>query len=122
NNFAIAELSAAAGLFFVASLHFRTLRDRLFVGDLRRMQHHFDAVALLQFVDDRFDVYLTRAGQQKLFGLCVAGKRERWILFENLVNRDADLLFILARLWFDREGNRCFWILHWIVNDRVGFV
>ena len=38
------------------------------------------------------------------------------------MNRDADLLFILARLWFDRKGDGRFRILNRIVNDRVGLV
>ena len=38
NNFAIAKLPAAAGLFLVTALHFGALRNRFLVGNLGRMQ------------------------------------------------------------------------------------
>ena len=94
--FAVSELSAAAGLLLVPALHFGSLRDRFLVRDFRGMQHHFNAVTLLQFLNDRFDVDLARSGQQKLFCLRVASKSQGRILFENLVNRDADFLFVLT--------------------------
>ena len=73
-HFAIAKLSAAAGLFLVTALDFGALRDRFFVRHLRRMKCDFDVVALLQFIDDCLNVKLARAGQEKFFGLRVAGE------------------------------------------------
>src|SRR5437016_5898792 len=80
DDFAIAKLSATAGLFLVTALHLSALRDRFFVGNFRRMQHHFDAVALLQFLDDSFDVDLARSRQQEFLRLRVASKSQRGIL------------------------------------------
>ena len=118
DDFAIAKLSAAAGLFLVPALHFGALRDRFLVRNFRRMQRHFDAVTLLQFLDDRFDVKLARTGEQKLFRLRVAREMKRRIFFQNLVQRDADLLFVLPRLRLDGESDGRFGILDRVVNDR----
>src|SRR5437879_5968505 len=96
NYFAVSELSAAAGLFLVTALHLSALRDRLFVRNFRRMQHHFNAVTLLQFLNDSFDVDLARSGQQEFLRLRVASKAQRGILFQNFVNGDADLFFVLT--------------------------
>ena len=104
-HFAIAKLSAAAGLFLVTALDFGALRDRFFVRHLWRMKRHFDAVTLLQFLDDCLNVKLAGAGEQKLFRLRVASEVKRRIFFENLVNRDTDLLFVLPRFRLDREGD-----------------
>ena len=67
-------------------------------------------------------MHLARAGQQKFLCLRVTSERQRGIFFQNFVDRDADLLFVLARLWFDRECDRGFGILNRIVNDRMRFV
>ena len=55
---AVTKLSATAGLFLVTTLDFCSLSDRFFVRHLRRMQRHFNAVTLFQFLDDSFDVQL----------------------------------------------------------------
>src|SRR5581483_9397770 len=47
NHFAIAKLSAAAGLLLMTALHFGALRDRLFVRNFGRMQHYFDLITFL---------------------------------------------------------------------------
>jgi hypothetical protein len=61
DDFAIAELSAPAGLFFVASLHFGARGDGFFVGNFRRVQRDLYAVASLEFVNDGFDVQTAAA-------------------------------------------------------------
>ncbi len=118
DNLAIAKLSATAGLFLVTALNLGALRNGFLVRNLRRMQRHFDAVTLLQFLDDRFDVKLTRTGKQKLLCLRVAREVKRLIFFQNLVQRDADLLFVLTRLRLDRKSDRRFGIFNRVVNDR----
>ena len=117
DHLAIAKLSAPAGLFLMPALHLGALRNRFFVRNFRRMQHHLNAVTLLQLLDDGFDMDLAGAGQQKLFRLRVARKCECGIFFQNLVNRDADLFFVLSRFWFDCESDRGFGILHGLVDD-----
>jgi hypothetical protein len=63
-------------------------------------------------------VQLSRTRKQELFRLRIAAEVKRRIFFENLVQRDADLLFVLARLRLNRKGNRRFGILDRVVNDR----
>src|SRR5258706_293552 len=63
NNLAVPKLPAPASLFFMPALYLGTRRDRFFVGHFRWMEHYFHAVALLQFVDNGFNVKLTRAGK-----------------------------------------------------------
>ena len=104
------------------ALDFCALRNRFFVRHFRRVQLHLDAVTLLEFLDDRLDVDLARTSEQEFLCLRIAGKGQRRIFFQNLVNRHADLLFVLARFWFDGESNCSFWILDGIVNDRLRFV
>src|ERR1051325_5014598 len=97
DDLAIAELAAPAGLFLMASLNFCALRDGLFVGNFRRMKRDLYAVTFPELVDHRLDVKLARAREEELFGLRVAVKVQRRVFFQNLVQRDADLLFVLAR-------------------------
>src|SRR6185503_8872008 len=61
HTLAIAKLSATASLFLVSTLDLRALRDCLFVRNFRRMKSYFHAVTLLQLLDNRFDVQLSRA-------------------------------------------------------------
>ena len=72
------------------------------------MQRHFDVVALLEFVDDRFDVKLARAGEHKFFCLRVAVEMKRRIFFEDLVQSAGDLVLVGARFRLDGEGDRGF--------------
>src|SRR5690349_7914736 len=46
HTLAITKLSATASLLLVPPLHFGAHRDRFLVRNLRRMQRHFDAIAL----------------------------------------------------------------------------
>ena len=75
-------------------------------GNLRRVQRHVDAVALLQPADDDFDVLLPGAGQQEFFRLRIAIEAQRLILFENLVDRVAHPVFVVARLGGDGIRDR----------------
>ena len=58
HHLAVAELPAPARLLLVAALHLGARRDRLLVGNLRRVQSHFDVVAVLQLLDYGLDVQL----------------------------------------------------------------
>ena len=81
NAFAIAELSASAGLFFVSSLNFDLRRNRFFIRNFRRMQRDFDVITVFQFINDRFDVKLSRTAQNKFFGLRIAVKMQTRVFF-----------------------------------------
>ena len=102
---AIAELAVAAGLLLVAALHVGLAANGFAIGNLRRVQLHVHAVALLQAADDDFHVLLPRAGQQELLGLRIAIEAQRLILFQNLVHRVAHAVFVVARLGGNGVGN-----------------
>ncbi|HKQ54240.1 MAG TPA: hypothetical protein VJT74_17820 [Pyrinomonadaceae bacterium] len=47
---------------------------------------------------------------------------ERGVFFQNLVERDADLLLVLARPGLYGEGDGRLWELYAVVDDRRGLV
>src|SRR5947207_11265690 len=55
---AIAKLPASSGLLLVTPLHLRSLSNSFLVGNFGRMQHHFNAVTLLEFLHHSFHVDL----------------------------------------------------------------
>ncbi len=69
--FAVSKLSTSTGLLLMASLHLGPGADRLPVGHLRLMEHHFDVVPMLQLRDHRLDVLLACSTQLELPGLIV---------------------------------------------------
>ena len=98
-NPAIAELAVAAGLLLVAALHVGLAANGFAIRNLRRVQLHIHAVALLQAADDHFHVLLPAAGQQKLLGLRIAIEAQRLIFFQNPLDRVAHAIFVLAASW-----------------------
>ena len=92
--------------------------NRLAIRNLRRLERHFHAVALLQPADDDFDVLLAAARQQKLLRLRIAIEAQRLVLFENLVHRVAHAVFVLPRLGFDRERDGRLRQFHRRIVDR----
>ena len=108
---AVGELPVAAGLLLVAAVGLGLLRDRLAVGDLRRMEDDLDAVALLQARHRDLDVELRRPGEVELLGLLVALEVERGVLLDQLVEGGRDLVLVALGLRLDgvrdrRLGNR----------------
>src|SRR5688572_4067288 len=118
---AIPELPASAGLLLVPALYLDLLGDRFLVRHLGRMQRDLDVISIVQFRDDRFNVKLARAWEDKLLCLRVPVEMKRRVFFEYLVQRHRDLLFVCTRLRFDGEGNRRFRILDLRIDDRLRF-
>ena len=96
---AIAELAVAAGLLLVPALHVGLAANGFAIRNLGRVQFHVHAVALLQAADDDFDVLLPAAGEQKFLGLRIAIEAQRLVLFQNLVDRVAHAVFVVAASW-----------------------
>ena len=70
------------------------------------MQRQLHVIALAQLRNHHFDVLLPRAAQQKFLRLRIARKAQRQVLFENLVDGDADAILVRARLRLDGESDR----------------
>ena len=104
-NPAIAELAVAAGLLLVAALHVGLAANGFAIRNLGRVQLDVHAVALLQAADDDLDVLLPAAGEQKLLGLRIAIEAQRLIFFQDLVDRVAHAIFVVARLGGNRVGD-----------------
>ena len=102
-DLAVAILAVAAALFLVLALNVGLAFDRFAIRNFRRMQQHFHAVSLLQTRDRHFHVHLPLAGKQEFLRLRLAHVSQAKILVHQLVDRGADLVFVTARLRFDRE-------------------
>ena len=83
-------------------------RDRLAIGDARRLQRDFDAEPPAQFGDRHFDVQLALAGQQQFVRLRIAGVADRRVLFVQALHRRADLVLVVPALRLDRIGQHRF--------------
>ena len=121
-DFAVAELPVTASLFLVPALDIGTAADRLAIRNLRRMKLDLDLIALLQFADDDFQVLLSVAGEQKLFGLRIAVEVERGIFLEDSMYRRAEAVFIVASLRFNRVGDSGYRHHRFRIGDRMGLV
>ncbi len=104
-DFAIAELAVAAGLFLVAALHVGSAANGFAIRHFGRLQDHFGVIPVLQLRDDDFDVLLAGARDQELLGLRVAEKTQHGVLFHQLVEAVAQLVFVGAGLGLDGEGD-----------------
>ena len=71
-DLAVAELAVPAGLLLVPAVRLDARRDRLAVGDARRLEVDLDAEAPLQLRDRHLDVQLALAGEQQLVRLRIA--------------------------------------------------
>ena len=116
-NPAIAELAVAAGLFLVPALDFGPATNGFAIRNLRRVQLHVDAVALLQTADDDFDVLLAAAREQKFLGLRIAIEAQRLIFFEDALDGVAEAIFILAALGGNREGDGGLRQMHRVISN-----
>ena len=115
-------MTVSAGLLFVFAFGVGLCANCLAVGHFRRMQREFHVVALAKLGNDHLDMLLSGTGEQKFFRLRIAPEAQREILFENPVNRDADAIFVRARLWFNCERDRRFGNARGRVEDRCVFI
>src|SRR5262249_1277513 len=113
----LAELTAPSGLLLVPPDHFRTAAERFKVCNFGGMQLHLHAVSCFQPGDGHLDMSLSRTCQQKLFGLGIAVKPQRHVLFEHLVNSLRKLVLVVSglRLYRKRNGRR--WECHRFIGD-----
>src|SRR5581483_10383943 len=103
---AIAELPVTAGLLLVPALYVGLAAYGFPIRDLRSVQFHVDAVALLYASDDHLHVLLTAAGEQEFLGLRIAVEPQGLVLFENALHRVAEPVLILPALGRNRKRNR----------------
>ena len=104
-DFAVAVLAVAAGLLLVASLDVGFAANGFAIRNLGRFEHDFGVVTLLHLGDDDFNVLLSGAGDQEFFGLRIAEEAQHGVFFHELVETDAELVFIGAALGLDGEGD-----------------
>ena len=100
-----AELAVAAGLLLVLAFGVGFGAYGLAVGHLGRLQRHVHLEALAQLGHHHLDVLLARSRQQKLLGLRVARKAQRQVFLQDLVNPQADAVFVGARFRLDGKGD-----------------
>ena len=103
-DLAVAELAVAAGLLLVAAVRLGGGRDRLAVGNPRRLELDLDAEAPFQLRDGDLDMELALPGEQQLVGLRVAAVVDRRVFLFEPVHRAADLVLVAAALGLDRVG------------------
>ena len=103
-DLAVAELAVAAGLLLVAAVRLGGRRDRLAVGDPRRLQVHLDAEAALQLGDRDLDVELALAGEEQLLGLRIAAVADEGSSSSSRWIERADLVLVAAGLRLDGVG------------------
>ena len=111
-----------ARLFLVFAFDIGTSANGLAIRNFRRFERKIDVIAFVQFCNDHFDVLLTGACEQKFFGLGIAGKAERGVLFQNLMDSHADFVFIGACFGFNGKCNRRLRDLRRPVKHRSVFV
>ena len=116
------ELAVAAGLLFVFTFGIGFAANRFAIRDFGRLEREVDVVTLVQFGHDDFDVLLSGASEQEFLRLRIAREAKRGVLFENLVNRDADFVFVGARFGLDGESDRRLGNLRGTVENRRSLV
>src|SRR5258707_5707507 len=102
---AYAELTVAAGLFFMLAFDVGFAADGFAVRDFGRLQSEIDVIALVELGDDNFNVLLAGTGEEKFLGLRITRKAERGIFLQDFMNGDADLVFISAGFRLDGKGD-----------------
>ena len=86
-DLAVAELAVAAGLLLVPAVRLGGRRDRLAVGNPRRLEVDLDAEPPLQLRDGDLDVQLALAGEQQFVRLRIARVADGRILFLQPLHR-----------------------------------
>ena len=94
-----------AGLLLVAPLHVGGTANRFAIRNLGSFESHIHAISFLQSADGDLHVLLAGAGNEKFLGLRIAIEAQRKILFQNLVQRIAHAIFIVAALCFNCKGD-----------------
>jgi hypothetical protein len=79
-------------------------------------------VAFLKLGDDDFNVLLAGAGDEKFLGLLVAEEAEHGVFFHQLVDAVGELVFIVAALGLDREGDGRFGECDPGILNGIGFI
>ena len=100
----IPVLSVAAGLLLVLPLRLGDLPDRLPVRNLGRLGFKLDAVSFLDPREDDIEVHVPHSGEDAVSRLRVLFERKAGVLFEDLVNRIGELVFVRAALGDDSEA------------------
>ena len=80
------------------------LPDRLPVRNLGRFRFQLDAVAFLDPREDDIEVHVPHSGEDAVSRLRVLFERKTGVLFEDLVNRIGELVFVRAALGDDSEA------------------
>jgi hypothetical protein len=88
----------------VAPLDLGLALDGLAVGDLGRLQDDVGLVAALDLFHGQLDVQLAHAGQEHVAGLVVADQMQVDVLFQELLDRREDLVFLALFLCGQRVG------------------
>src|SRR6476646_7767803 len=104
-DLAVAILALPAALLLVATLYVSASTDGFAIRNFRRLQQHFRVVTLLQLGDDDFDMLLAGSGDQELLGLLITEEAHHGIFFHQFVQTIRELVFIIAALWFNGEGD-----------------
>ena len=117
-DLAVAVLAVAAGLLFVASLNVGLAAYGFAIRHLRRLQHHLGVVTLLHLRDHDFNVLLSGARDQKFLGLWVAEEAQHSVFLHQLVEADAEFVFVSAALRFDGKCDCRLGQLHHRIADR----
>ena len=103
----LAELAGAAGLFLVAVMTFGRARDRLAIGNARRVRLAAHAVALAHAIEQHAQMQIAHAVEHGLVQARVMLDAHARIFGDELVQSVRELLFFAAPLGLDREpGHR----------------
>src|SRR5580704_7054837 len=106
--FAVAVLTAAAGLLDVFAFGLSALANRFAIGDLRASDGGLHAELAHHAVDDNFQVQFAHARNDGLSGIFVAVHAEGWVFLREPLHGVAELVLIRLGLGLNRYGdNRC---------------
>ena len=72
-------------------------------GNFGSLEVHFGVITVLQLGNDDFDVLLAGARDEEFLGLGIAEEAQHGILFHQLVDAVAQLVFVGAGLGLDGE-------------------
>src|SRR6185312_1242235 len=121
-DFAVAVLAVAAALLLVATLDVSLAANGFAVRDLGRFEVDLSVVTLLELGDDDFNMLLAGAGDEKFLGLLVAEEAEHGVFFHQLVDAVGELVFIVATLGLDGEGDGRFRECDPGILNGIGFI
>src|SRR6185437_10775386 len=121
-DFAVAVLAVAAALLLVATLDVSLAANGFTVRDFGSFEVDFSVVALLELGNNHLNVLLAGAGDEKFLGLLVAEEAEHGVFFHQLVDAVGELVFIVAALGLDREGDGRFGECDPGILNGIGFI